>query len=303
MTTQTAAPLAEETFTISVEQYRTFHDQGYLKVRGLVPPEHVQAMNADMDAMLAGRSLGDDVLDTQGFGLKPMQRDDWVRGHMLHRLSPLHERFLLHPRVLDVLAALIGPDVLALQSQLFFKRPGQPGQGYHQDSYYLATFPDTLCAAWIALTPATRANGCLWYALGSQHDPVYPDPQGGGAAMHANLDDLGTIDNPSHNDLSINTLARIVNRYKGRLAPAEAEPGDVLFFGGHIIHWSYSNQSDTPRRSIVGHYCNARSYVRWNREPFDGDCANHFHILARGRSHLPYAQPRFGTPCAANQPT
>ena len=78
----------------------------------------------------------------------------WLRVHMLHRRLALHERFLLHPRVLDVLEALIGPDVLALQSMLFFKQPGQPGQGYHQDSYYIPTFPDTLCGAWIAIDAA-----------------------------------------------------------------------------------------------------------------------------------------------------
>lgn len=291
-----------ETYRISVEQYRTFREQGYLAVKGLIPPEDVQAMNDDMDNMLAGRALNDDALGPKGFGLTPGQRKDWVRGAMLHRLSPLHEHFLLHPRVLDVLAALIGPDVLALQSQLFFKKPGQPGQGYHQDAYYLPTFPDTLCAAWMALTRATRENGCLWVAVGSHHEPIYPDPQGGGATLTANIGDLGTIENPSHNDLSINTLSRIVKKYEGRLTPLEAEPGEVLFFGGHIIHWSFSNNSDTPRRSYVGHYSNARSLVRWNREPWEGEGANYLHILARGDSHLAYAQPKFGTPCAANAP-
>jgi hypothetical protein len=29
---------------------------------------------------------------------------------------------------------------------------------------------------------------------------------------------------------------------------------------------------------------------------------NASHILARGDTHLPFAQPRFGTPCAATQP-
>jgi hypothetical protein len=53
----------------------------------------------------------------------------------------------------------------------------------------------------------------------------------------------------------------------------------------------------------VGHYCNARSLVPWNHgEPYAGDAANDRHILARGSTHLPYAQPHFGTPCAANQP-
>jgi hypothetical protein len=30
--------------------------------------------------------------------------------------------------------------------------------------------------------------------------------------------------------------------------------------------------------------------------------ANYLHILARGMTHLPYAQPKFGTLCAANAP-
>jgi hypothetical protein len=30
--------------------------------------------------------------------------------------------------------------------------------------------------------------------------------------------------------------------------------------------------------------------------------SNDLHILARGWTHLPFGLPRFGTPCAANQP-
>jgi hypothetical protein len=52
----------------------------------------------------------------------------------------------------------------------------------------------------------------------------------------------------------------------------------------------------------VSHYCNARSWVPWNHgDPYEGESANYLHILARGKTHLPYAQPRFGTACAANQ--
>src|SRR6185437_10124782 len=69
--------------------------------------------------------------------LSPEEKGDYfLRLHMLHRQLELHERYLLHPRVLDVLQALIGPDILALQTMLFLKGPGKPGQGWHQDSYY-----------------------------------------------------------------------------------------------------------------------------------------------------------------------
>lgn len=49
------------------------------------------------------------------------------------------------------------------------------------------------------------------------------------------------------------------------------------------------------RRAFVTHYCNARSFTPWLG-------GNGEHILARGGTTLPYAQPRFGTPCAANRP-
>ena len=53
------------------------------------------------------------------------------------------------------------------------------------------------------------------------------------------------------------------------------------------------------RRSFVAHYCNARSFVPWDDGRLDG-MGNGSHILARGATHLPYARPLFGTPCAAN---
>jgi hypothetical protein len=91
----------------------------------------------------------------------------------------------------------------------------------------------------------------------------------------------------------------------------------VVFFNGHVLHRSKRNFStDRFRRSFVSHYCNARSFTQWGA---DGGFAaggvdaaeaedpvtrmtNASHILARGDTHLPFATPRFGTPCAALLP-
>ena len=69
----------------------------------------------------------------------------------------------------------------------------------------------------------------------------------------------------------------------------------------HILHRSHPNRSTSRwRRAFVCHYCNARSWVPWNHgAPWEGEAANYMHILARGETHLPFAQPAFGTPCAA----
>jgi ectoine hydroxylase-related dioxygenase (phytanoyl-CoA dioxygenase family) len=41
-------------------------------------------------------------------------------------------------------------------------------------------------------------------------------------------------------------------RYPGREQPAVLDPGDVVFFGGHVLHRSHANRSpDRLRRSFA----------------------------------------------------
>lgn len=42
-------------------------------------------------------------------------------------------RSLAHPAVVDVLTDAIGPHVKCMQSMLFIKAAGKPGQAWHQD--------------------------------------------------------------------------------------------------------------------------------------------------------------------------
>jgi len=294
-----------ERYRLAVQDYVTFHRQGFLIVRGLVPPKDVEELIRHSEDLMYGR--------TPVPGLEPPPPDAspqeverrYLRIHMLHRVLEVHERFLLHPRVLDVLEALIGPDVMAMQSMFFLKFPGGEGQGYHQDSYYIPTVPDTLCGAWLAVDRADEENGCMWFTPGTQNEPVYPtaglERQNHGDAFG----DLPTVAQVSNTDESANTLARVAAKYPGTEVPAVMEPGDVAFFGGHVLHRSHRNRSDSRfRRSFVGHYANARSFTMWGHGngAADADGTNHHHILARGNTHLPYGQPRFGTACAANTP-
>jgi ectoine hydroxylase-related dioxygenase (phytanoyl-CoA dioxygenase family) len=296
---------SHEPYRVTVEEYVRFQKQGFLVVPGLVARQEVEELAAHTDAILSGhvRVPG---LNSPGPDAPAEERHTfWERLHMPHRVLEIHERFLLHPRVIDVLEALIGPDVLSLQTMLFFKQPGQAGQGFHQDAYYIPSQPDTLCGAWLAIDRAVEENGCLWFALGSQAEPVYPDDDGTTRNGNRTLGDITPIIGASNPDPDKNTLSRIAQKYEW--VKVEAEPGDVVFFGGHVIHWSHANRSDRTRRSFVGHYCNARARIAWNHGiPYQDDdkgaAANHLHILARGTTHLPYAQPKFGTPCAANRP-
>jgi len=282
-------------YKVSVDEYRGYQRYGFLVVKGLVPVAETEELKQYAMGILMG--------DAKVPGIEPLPPDAtqeqrltrFTRIHMLHRKDAMNERFLLHPRVLDVLEALIGPDVLALQTMQFFNPPKHGGQGWHQDSYYITTYPDTLIGAWLALEEVDEANGCLWVLPGSHHEPIYPDAQRGNL-VHAEgvFRDLNTVANVSHLDEEVNTLSQVAKTY-GAPVPVPVSAGDVIYFHGHLLHRSYPNRtSDRWRRAFVSHYCNARSWVPWNHgQPFEGEAANYLHILARGATHLPFAKPQF----------
>lgn len=286
---------------VTVEEYIHYQREGYLVVRGLVPREEVATMRDYAMDILEGRVNPPGVQPPPPGASTDQLIQRFSRIHMLHRVDARHERFLMHPRVLDVQEAINGPDVLCLQTMLFFNAPGMGGQGWHQDSYYITTYPDTLNGAWLALDPADEENGCLWVIPGSHAEPIYPDTSRG-SLMHAQgaFRDLEPVENVSHLDDAVNTLSRVVAKYPPPI-PVPLEPGDVLFFHGHLLHRSYPNRSQNRwRRAFVSHYCNARSWVPWNHgAPYEGDSANYLHILGRGTTHLPFARPKFGTLCDA----
>lgn len=291
--------LAVEPYKVKVEEYRSFRRDGYLIVRNLVLREHVEELLHHTEDLMYGRvELPGVEPPTPNSTMLDMEKR-LLRIHMLHREVELWERYLLYPRVLDVVEALTGPDVLAMQTMMFIKGPGQDGQGFHQDTYYIPTFPDSLLGAWIALDPADTENGCLRMAAGSQIEPIYPPTTGYGFGDRG-LSDIPTVagvgGHCNTDEDPNNELKPIAAKYADREAVAVMAPGDVAFFGGHILHRSFTNKTESrTRRSFVNHYCNARSFTTW-------DGGNGKHILARGNTHLPYAHPRFGTPCAANAP-
>jgi hypothetical protein len=290
--------LAIEPYRVSVDEYRSFRRDGYLIVRGLVLPEHVEELSRHCDDLLSERIDVSELVHLPA-GARPPIRELLHRIHMGHQKIELWERYLLYPRVLDVVAALTGPDVAAMQTMLFTKAPGANGQGFHQDSYYIPTFPDTLLGAWIAIDRADEENGCLWMSPGSNAEPIYPPENGYGYGdlQLAGIPSVRNVGGHSNDDEDpLNTLKPLAGRYESAEVPCVMEPGDVAFFGGHVLHRSLKNRSaDRFRRSFVNHYCNARSFTTWGG-------GNREHILARGNTHLEFAQPRFNTPCAATDP-
>ena len=171
--------------------------------------------------------------------------------HFPHKLSPLMRQALVHPVVVAALTRVIGPDVKAMQSMLFTKGEGRPGQAWHQDEFFIPTRDRSLTAAWIALDDATTENGCLWVLPGShRRGVIYPDRD---------------QDDPRFDC----TVEAYEFPYQDTDAvPVQVAAGSAVLFNGYLLHRSLPNTARSGlRRALVNHYMSAQSLLPWTLPP------------------------------------
>jgi phytanoyl-CoA hydroxylase len=174
--------------------------------------------------------------------------------HYPHKVSPAARAALAHPRIVRGLTAVIGPNVKAMQSMLFIKSEGKPGQAWHQDEFFIPTRDRSLTAVWIALDDATVENGCLWVLPGS-HRPgiLYPTQEQSDPRFDCTIE---AYDFPYRESDAV---------------PVEIPAGTALFFNGYLLHRSLQNSGKHGyRRALANHYMSAESLLPW-RPPHDGE--------------------------------
>jgi phytanoyl-CoA hydroxylase len=169
--------------------------------------------------------------------------------HFPHKISAVMRRYLAHPNMVKVLTEIIGLNVKAMQSMLFIKASGKPGQAWHQDEAFIPTRDRSLTGGWIALDDATVESGCLWVIPGSHK--------------------LGTLwPTQVQNDDRFDCTAESTGfPYSDSDAiPVQVKAGAIVFFNGYLLHRSFPNKSHgNYRRVLVNHYMNAASLLPWQK--------------------------------------
>ncbi len=232
-----------------------YEENGYLVVPDVLSQEELAELRAEALRICKGEAG-----EVRGFEPNvPGESDDDVLRrylciHFPHKISDVMLKYLGTPGMTDVLTEIIGPDVKCMQSMLFIKSTGKPGQAWHQDEDFIPTRDRSLTGGWIAMDDATIENGCLWVIPGS-HKPglLWPLEVQEDVRFDCTDEAAGF---PYTDDDAI---------------PVEVKAGSIVFFNGYLLHRSFPNRAQSGyRRVLVNHYMSASSLLPW-RLPEEGE--------------------------------
>ena len=225
---------------LSTEDIDFYRREGYLIVRDVLGPEAISALQDITDDFIESSRLlieSSDVLelDTGHTAEEPRIR----RIKSPHRHHEVFAASLSHPKLLDIVEALIGPNIRWHHTKLNAKAPGGGRQvEWHTDwGYYPHTNSDLLEIG-IALDPITLENGCLRILPRSHDGPVWDHYQGDSF--------VGAVE-PGTFDMKASI-------------PIELELGDISIHHVRALHGSAPNLSERNRRLLLQGYAAADAW-------------------------------------------
>jgi len=134
---------------LTAEQAASFHHNGFLYPMPALTAEEVAFYLAGVERLET--ALGCPVADADV---------KWRSHGYAH--SPWFNELIRHPRILDAVEDVIGPDILVWTSTFFIKEPGSKTfAAWHQDGAFFGLEPNVQVCAWVALTDASREAGCM----------------------------------------------------------------------------------------------------------------------------------------------
>lgn len=232
-------------FQLTNEQIASFHNDGYLIIRNFFNNEEVSRLYnvAVEDDVMKNNSID---LDDQT-GKKTKLALWFTPGNDIYGLLSKSERIV---NTVDKLMEGTAP-VCHFHSKLMQKEPKVGGAWeWHQDYGYWYKneflFPDQMISVMVAITQATKDNGCL-QVIKSSHKM--------GRVEHGTTGEQ-TGASQRYVDLALKTMDLIY---------VQLNPGDTLFFHSNILHRSEANLSDRSRWSLISCY-NRSSNVPYNEK-------------------------------------
>ena len=156
---------------------------------------------------------------------------------------PLACEIGLHGPILDAVEGVLGPDVMLYSVEFLTKEAHTKHMvTMHQDlAYWGMGDMDNILTAWLALSPATTASGCMDFVQGSHKNEI--------------LDHRDSFD--KHNLLSRGQEIAVDVTDADKVA-VELSPGSMSLHHGLTVHGSGPNQSNDRRIGVAIRYVSAK---------------------------------------------
>lgn len=224
-----------EQYRLSDEQVAFFHEYGYLSHVRILDDRQVETLRAELSELFHPSPEQRELF--YEYHSNESTNPDTVLFHALGawRVTPGFHDLLWHPQFVMAAAQLLGGPVRFWHDQLFCKPARHGGVvAWHQDySYWTRTQPLAHLTCWIGLDDADRANGCLQYIPGSHRWSDLPI-----TGLAGNMDAIQAV-LTDEQKAAFTTVAIKMPRGYG------------TFHHPRLIHGSYENFTDRPRRATV----------------------------------------------------
>ncbi len=131
---------------LTPEQVSTYLDKGYASPVRVMSSEEAAKLRAELE--LSESELG-----------RPLGYEEKLKPYLLF---PWADKVVHHPRVLDAVEDVIGPNILLFMTTLWIKEPRTDAYVmWHQDGPYFQLEPTEQVTAWVALSEASAEAGCV----------------------------------------------------------------------------------------------------------------------------------------------
>ncbi len=234
-----------------VDHYKEY---GYAVVKSVFRPEEIEALAEEFTRIKASALTRD--LKLQDPRIITIVNDDPICGRVLRLvqwavyISKVLSSWRVEPRLLEILAPLIGNSLKQAINTMFWKQPGSTIDhfSYHQDCRF-------------RFASALRDLGASYVPVGIAVDPHRPE--NGAMKIYPGSHRLGQIALGIAGPVSQTALndddLREHSLEPSHLVDLVLDPGDVALWGPYTIHGSGPNKSAIDRRFYVNGYISAQN--------------------------------------------
>ncbi len=222
-------------YRLTDEQVESYRENGYLAGIKLLDDEQIEVLRKELSDLVDPGHQGNELF--YEFNSNESADPEKTLFHALGawRITPGFHDLLWNPAFGVPAWQLLEGSVRFWHDQLFYKPARHGGVViWHQDySYWTRTQPMAHLSCWIGLDDSTRDNGCIHYVPGSHRWDLLPRED------FAN--DMDTIQG---------VLSEAQKREFNPIA-IELKKGECSFHHPLMVHGSFENRTDQPRRAAV----------------------------------------------------